>query len=443
MRFEYGFLSTLFLCWLLVGSSGLCYSQSTVTLTLEEAIKTGLENNFDVQVMSAQKSIVDNNIHPGNAGLLPSLSSGGTGSISVNNTKIEFDGGIPPIEESGAKTISFGGSVDLNYNLFDGMQGIRRFQKLKLEGRKAEWQERLTMESVIIAIVSNFVESLKLQIQVALVNKSIEISNERVTRLKDRFEFGTATGLDLLNAQVDLDNDSASLVTLVLNYENGLRNLKFLSGGDLAGPYKLDTILPELDLPEKEELEAGFLSRNAAMNVSDLNIELSNADMLISKASKFPRLDMSSSYSYSNQHNDAGLILTNRTSGFNGGLSLTYNIFNGFQQKTQIENAVISSQIAKQQYKQDESRMRMEFANARHAFQSQSKLLDLRATAVQSAVSNFKRAQQALDLGQINGTQFREAQLNLLNAKFSKAEANFDLKLAEFELARVSGWLME
>ena len=55
---------------------------------------------------------------------------------------------------------------------------------------------------------------------------------------------------------------------------------------------------------------------------------------------------------------------------------------------------------------------------------------------------NFTRSEELFKNGQITGTEFREAQLNLLNAEVQLYLSQVSAKLAEYELMRLSGSLI-
>ncbi len=55
---------------------------------------------------------------------------------------------------------------------------------------------------------------------------------------------------------------------------------------------------------------------------------------------------------------------------------------------------------------------------------------------------NFDRSQQAYELGQINSSQLREAQLNYIRAKQIIIDLRFILKAVEIDLRRIAGELI-
>ncbi|MEM1406789.1 MAG: TolC family protein, partial [Bacteroidota bacterium] len=57
--------------------------------------------------------------------------------------------------------------------------------------------------------------------------------------------------------------------------------------------------------------------------------------------------------------------------------------------------------------------------------------------------ANFERTKRQYGLGQINAIDFRQAQVNLINAKNNRDRAKYDLKISEINLKQLAGLLLE
>ena len=63
-------------------------------------------------------------------------------------------------------------------------------------------------------------------------------------------------------------------------------------------------------------------------------------------------------------------------------------------------------------------------------------------TKEDTAQNNFNRTQEKFKIGQVNSIEFRQAQLNLLNAELNRNQAKFSAKLSELQLLQISGDLL-
>ena len=95
-------------------------AQSQNVLTLEQAIATALQNNYDIQLSKNDSAVAALNYTYRNAVFLPRL-NGTIGAVNNrNNQKQEFNNGTK--REGDVKTDNLTGSVSLNWTLFDGLR---------------------------------------------------------------------------------------------------------------------------------------------------------------------------------------------------------------------------------------------------------------------------------------------------------------------------------
>ena len=80
-----------------------------------------------------------------------------------------------------------------------------------------ELQTKMTIESTLIQVINAYYEVVRVDNQLELVRKSLEISRDRFQRAQINNEYGNASKIDLLNAQVDFNMDSSNVVSGELN----------------------------------------------------------------------------------------------------------------------------------------------------------------------------------------------------------------------------------
>ena len=61
---------------------------------------------------------------------------------------------------------------------------------------------------------------------------------------------------------------------------------------------------------------------------------------------------------------------------------------------------------------------------------------------VATTENNFDRTEERYKLGRATSLEFRQAQINLLNAQTNKNLAKYDAKLAELQLLQLTGQLL-
>ena len=69
-------------------------------------------------------------------------------------------------------------------------------------------------------------------------------------------------------------------------------------------------------------------------------------------------------------------------------------------------------------------------------------VLNVQDKNLQTNQNNFDRTNERYKLGQVTSIEFRQAQLNLLNAELAQSQAKYSVKLAELQMLQVSGQLL-
>ncbi len=68
--------------------------------------------------------------------------------------------------------------------------------------------------------------------------------------------------------------------------------------------------------------------------------------------------------------------------------------------------------------------------------------MKLEEKALETARLNFTRTKERYDLGKVTLTQFRQAQLNLINTKNNISELRYSIKQYEYQIRKETGTLI-
>ena len=436
-----GFFSSVFLSLALLVPA-LAQAQEVPLLSLEQAITIALDNNYGLRIAEKQQEIVENNITRGNSGMLPQVSLNAGYSRSVNNTALEF-AAAPPIEQNGAGSTNANASVNLSQTLFDGFAMFNSYKRLSALGEIGETDLLIRIENTVLQVVNGYYEVVRQQQNLDLAEEAISVSLDRVERQRLKSEFGTGSNLNLLNAQVDLNADSTSLFTNQLTLDNAIRSLNLLMARDPDEKFIVEEKVEFEPLMSLEELVQKAKNRNADIRRARQNQSLSELDYKLSKAARYPFLSLNASYNFTNSTADASFVTSSQNLGVTGGLALTYNLFNGGRTNTQIQNAEIGREAAQLQVESVELQIQQTLTSAYDLYQNRRQVIALEERNLKTAELNFERSRQQYQLGQITNTELRTAQLNLLQTKNRLNNAYFLAKVAETDLLRISGVILD
>lgn len=434
MKYKYLF-SLLFGLWITLG-----YAQEI--LTKDKAVDLALEYNYGILIAKNNVAIAKNNASVYNSGFLPNVSVNAGTTLRVNDTEVDFQDGSNS-DTNGAESTNYNASIGLNYTLFDGLGRAYNYKKLKESFQLSELEAETVIENSLLQLFIVYYEVAKLTENNKNIQSSLEISKRRLTRVSYGFDYGQSTKLQVLNAEVDVNNDSIAFINAQRNLINAKRDLNLILGRPISSDFLVDTnVVFEIafDLDTLLEKAKGY---NVEMQIVQKNLKLSEFDININKSNLYPSLNFSTSYGFNKTNNDATFSIANQYSqGLNAGLSLSWDVFDGGKTKTRLQNAKIVADNLQVRKEEIENSLERDVSNAFEIYQNALFVLQAEYKNVETNERNFARTEEQFKLGQITSIEFRQAQLNLLDAQSNLNEAKYEAKNAELRLLQLTGDLL-
>ncbi|MDZ4149040.1 MAG: TolC family protein [Flavobacteriaceae bacterium] len=417
--------------------------QAQEILTKDEAVKITLENNYGVQVAKNDVKVADNNDGLLNSGYLPTVSAATNATyVRDNNNTATFRDGTNTVLIN-AESRRYNANGTINYTLFDGLGRMYNYKRLKESHQLSELQARQTIEQTIFQLMTGYFDVARLKQTAETAQQSLQISRNRLTRAKYVYEYGQNTQLDVLNAEVDVNNDSIAYLNTNQLYMNAKRDLNFVMGREVRTDFDVDTtvvFIPPLNL---ELLIEEAKKNNVSLLQAESNINIRKYDLKVNRSSFLPTLGVSGSYNWAEfQNNSSAFLQTQETYGFSGTATLSWSIFNGAD-INRVKNAKIAIETEEIRKKQAEQQVVRDVSNAFETYENQLYVLQTQEKNLLTNKRNFQRSEEQFKLGQITSIDFRTAQINLINAKVNRDTAKFDAKLAEINLLQLSGKLLD
>ena len=416
-------------------------------LTKERALEITLENNFGIKIAKNNLEIAENNTSIYNSGKLPTATLNSGANYSRNNQSLTFTdrgtGNDSEISGNGVVAKTYNASLGVNYTIFDGFGRKYNVEQLKQTYNLTELQARETIENTYLQLFTTYFQIARLSENTDNLAEALTISIQRLQRAQYQYDYGQSTKLEFLNAQVDVNNDSISLIAAKQQLNNAKRGLNVILGKETDTNFAVETNVEYNNMLSFEDLKAKTMQNNSLLKQNEQNIAISEFNVKINKATYLPSLNFNASYGYNRTRNEnlinpfgAKLITSD---GLNAGLNLTWNIFDGGSTKTRVANAKIA--LDNQQILLEQQKLNIEnnLKNTWENYKNQLFILSAQEQNVQSNQNNFDRTQERFKLGQISSVEFRQAQINLINAKTALNNAKFDAKLIELQLLQLSG----
>ena len=407
-------------------------------LTLESAVKTALENNYEIKIATNNLTIEETNVAIGNAGMLPIVTANVFDNNSVqNSTQIRQDGTKNTLNN--AKNNNFTYGVRLDWTIFDGLRMFARLDQLKELQKLGEAQLKLTIVTRISDVNAAYYDLVQQQQQLAALDTTLVISNQRLTLAQNRFTIGKASKLEVLNAQVDLNTDQVALLRQKELYANGKILLNQLLARDITTDFK---VIDELEVDSVlllSELRTLAEKQNPQLQAQLINKRIAELELKQIKAARYPSVRVNTGYNFSESLASLGFVAQFQSRGFNYGFSASVNIFDGFAQNRNEKIAKIQIENSKLNIDQQNLVLNSQLATSYQTYLTNLELIILEEKNESIAKQNLNITLDKFRIGTITTLEFRTAQLNYVNAKVRYSNAQFQGKLSEIALRELAG----
>ena len=428
---------------------GLGIQAQEKVLTKEEAVQLALENNYGIKVSNNNLKIAENNKNILNTGFLPTLSGNGGATKRVQNSEIvrpsNSDRSIDTIlKNSNAESSNYTAAVNLNYTLFNGLGRHYNYKQLKEQYNLSELQAKETIENTLFQLFTVYYNVAKLTEDVTLLKQNLNISKDRLQRVNYQFDYGQNTKLAVLNAEVDVNNDSINLLNTKQLLANAKRDLYVVLGQKEAPYFSVDTTVLFSITPSKEDLFEQVKTNNVVLQQVEKNIIISDFQVKANRSGYLPTIGLTGTYGWNENNVNPVINFSQQTTwGLTGSINLSWNVFDGGRTRTQVQNAKIAFENQQLLKEQTELEITTDFNNSWENYQNKLFVLQTQEKNMQTNTNNFNRTEEQFKLGQVTSIEFRQAQLNLINAINAKNAAKYDAKLAELQLLQLSGQLLD
>ena len=256
-------------------------------LDLEGALAIALENNYDIKLADNSLEKAKNNQSIYNSGFLPTTSVSGSANYSNNNLTLTSHQG-DEVALNGVATSNYGGSIGINYLIFNGGERRHQYNRLKKMYELSDTQKKLQIETTLIDVYTTFFNVARNQEQKLTLEEAFDISKERLERVNAQFGHGQKSKLDVLNAQVDANTDSLQIVNISVQLENSKRNLNLLLGRDINQSFEVSTkVVLDGNLSYDLLLENMF-SGNMQLTELEMNKSISEYDLKRNQSGYLP-----------------------------------------------------------------------------------------------------------------------------------------------------------
>ncbi len=410
--------------------------------TLAEFINEGLQNNYDLRIVRNDERMAEANATRANAGMLPTVNlSAGYGGSAYNRNTTATDGTVN--RERGIVDHTLSAGINADWTVFDGFKIQTNYKRLQELRRQSATQTRIAIEDYVAEVAAEYYNFVQQRIRMRNLRHAVSLSRERLRIVHERWAIGSASRLELQQAQVDFNADSAqSLKQRELLASSRIRLNHLMAAKDLDRRFRVrDTAIHVQDNLQKDSLWEATLRTNQPLLRAAQEKRLAELDVKSVQSRDFPYVRLNAGYDYAHNRYGSGTSSHRDNFGADFGVTVGYKIFDGNRkrERTVARINLDNAELARQQLELD---LRADLADLWQAYQNNLRLLSLERQNLITAQDNHFIAHERFLLGDLAGIEMREAQQSLLDAEERILVAEYNTKLCEISLRQLSGGIL-
>ena len=417
---------------------------SAQIMTLKDCLETGIRESYQIRLVNISEEKAANNDSWLYAGGGPTLSATGSysGNLSSSDATLASDGST--VSTRGVLDHTLNAQLRAEWTVFDGfsIQATRdRMEELHNQGTI---QTRVAIEDYIASLTTEYYNLVKQTLHLKNLEYATALSKERLRITSERYDMGGNSRLDMQQAQVYFNSDSArSLKQHEALGSANIRINRLMSNQDLRSVHvAADTAINLITGLDYESLYDDMMRNNSSLLRAESNRTVAQLDRRAVQSRNYPYLRLNAAYGLT--HNIYGnSTYTDRTNwGPSFGATIGINLISG-KQRTQERNARLDELTADITIDQLELQLRANLDDFWQAYQNNLMLLELQEQNLKTAQETMDIAQERYLLGNLSGLEMREAQKSLLDAEESLLQVQYDTKVCEISLLQISGRIMQ
>ena len=419
------------------------------SITLEDARVRSRENT---QALTAvlQASSAEQDVRVARSSLLPQVRLSSGAGVTYVGPQPGFVQVAPDVFEQTDEDIpgksvpgySFGLSV--SQLIYDRAVWARLEQSGALleaqRGEASEQQDTSELEGI-----QRFYSLFRTQAAIQVLEANVRRSEQQLERARALFQAGRVGKAEELSAQVNLGNDRIAVVSRQSQLATDQARLSTWLA--MPGAEAVEAVDPGVltqtpaPVPSLEQALQDARTRRPLLVALRQRVRAAELQESIANAGYLPRFSLDAGYQRTGPDPSVFFGQPARQNRVNGGLSISWDLFNGFSTQAQARRAEYQSRVAELNLQQSERELEGSVRQSHVALRAQITSAELAEANRKAAADALVLAEERFNAGVSSTLEVRDAQLKLTQAELTLLESRIDVEIARFALMRAMGTL--
>jgi len=429
---------------IILGSGPASSAQDKISLTLEKCLSLALSQNPFYLASQERTDAAQARVRQAAAQFFPSLNAQGLQNLDEKVFVLEFPSFIPggrPQRFAIDFTKDYQFSLNFTLPLYTGGRLTSGYRSAKLSYLSSQESSRQTTNETVFNVKRGYYNYLLAKQLVGVTEEALNLAEKTLQNVKNMYEVGMASRLDLLRAEVRVANLKPPLIQARNNVAVAELSLKTLLGLDVAQPVEVtgEMTYTPVEINLQDSLAKAVLNR-PELSQLQYQKQMAGEMIKIARADYLPTIALSGNY---NTWADRLAFGKNNWQSFYAfNLVLSIPLFNGLQTPAKVaESQALIREIDFTEkglinnIKFEVQAAYLTLNNAQEALLSQEKNIDAARESVRVAELNYGE-------GLITITDLGAAQVALSEARINYLRAIYEytVSLAQLEKAVGLSW---
>ena len=408
--------------------SNICYSQSeVVSLSIEDAIKYGIENNRNLKNAEREIQMAYQERWKTIAIGLPNVS------LDLNYlNNLELPTSLIPAEFFGGNKGDFS---EIQFGTEQTAIGSVRMEQLLFDG---SWLVGLEYSKIFLATSENFYEKTLLEVRegivklyslVATLNEGISLLENNLENFKkdlnevnELYKNGFQEEENVEQIRITLAQAELSLLQAIKTRDNQINLLKLVLGININDELVLVTSLDDFigdNVVFANSFEDFDTGKNVDIKISQNMFDTKRIEYKLEKSKQLPKISGFVSGTYTGYNNEFNF--TDKSQSWFGssvvGVNLEIPLFNANRMNVSSQKAKIAMEQARANLEEQEEKTQAEVIQKLNDYQLANKSLSVNEQNMNLAISIEDKNSIKFFEGLVSSFELRQAQIQLLDSQ--------------------------
>jgi outer membrane protein len=407
------------------------------SLSMQEAVDTGLENSLNLQVAGAETAFREAMTRRARAERWPTLSLGSMTFLRGGRSTVLMTPDMTMLTAD--RTLSTDLNATARLPLFTGGRIVAGIRAARFAEQGAEALQRQSVVDTAYQIRAAYLQALYSQEEHRVHQAHTAVEQSLLTNAQARYRVGRGLKADVLRIQSEVAESHRMLNEEHNRLSQTLLELKAAMGIDLASRIRLSDTLQRTvwNGPELSDLLAQALEEHPQIQAMERRVREAEAQIRVAKAAYLPQVygQVTGNLRYPEEAPMMG-------NGVIGMLNASLPVFDR-KRDAEMAQAKAALERASLELKARRLEVAKQLAQAWSEFQYAGENVPLLEAAVSRAEEELRLMRRRYEVGRALQVEVQDAALNLQQKRLDQAKALYTQALAKAKLLQASGRVSE